>query len=178
MSGERQPGGREPAPGELALVQAFLNTHYNLDAGGGDVFRDGRALQAWLVRHRLIDPGVWVSQADLRRVIEVREALRDFIAGRGHASLAVMLEVRIERDGPLLEPKDGGTVDGAIAALLAIVATEMLGERWSRVKVCPGEDCGWAFYDHSRNRTGRWCSMDVCGGRAKARAHYKRRRGA
>ena len=47
---------------------------------------------------------------------------------------------------------------------------------WSRLKVCPGDDCGWAFYDESRNRAGRWCSMSVCGGREKARAHYRRQR--
>jgi predicted RNA-binding Zn ribbon-like protein len=52
----------------------------------------------------------------------------------------------------------------------------MLDGTWDRLKACPGHDCGWAFYDHSRNQTGRWCSMSVCGGRAKARAHYHRRR--
>jgi predicted RNA-binding Zn ribbon-like protein len=56
------------------------------------------------------------------------------------------------------------------------VAREMVTGRWSRLKICPGDDCGWAFYDGSRNRTGRWCSMSVCGGRSKARAHYRRQR--
>ncbi len=70
-----------------------------------------------------------------------------------------------------------GRVDGAIGLLLAITARTMLDGSWSRLKVCPGDHCGWAFYDHSRNQTGRWCSMSVCGGRAKARAHYRRVRG-
>jgi predicted RNA-binding Zn ribbon-like protein len=60
--------------------------------------------------------------------------------------------------------------------LLAITATAMLDGTWQRLKACPGHECGWAFYDHSRNQTSRWCSMAVCGGRAKARAHYHRRR--
>jgi len=176
MSGETQPGGRVPAPGKLGLVQAFLNTHYDLDAGGGDVFADARALQAWLVRHRLIEPGVSVDPADLRRVIGVRETLRDLAARRRHAPLLATVELRVEDAAPRLRPADAGTVDGAIAELLAIVVAEMSTTRWSRLKVCPGEDCGWAFYDHSRNRTGRWCSMTVCGSRAKAQAHYRRRR--
>jgi predicted RNA-binding Zn ribbon-like protein len=67
-------------------------------------------------------------------------------------------------------------VNGALGVVLAITARAMVDGSWSRLKVCPGEDCGWAFYDHSRNQTGRWCSMSVCGGRAKARAHYRRRR--
>lgn len=43
-----------------------------------------------------------------------------------------------------------------------------------RVRECPGDGCGWLFMDTSRNRTRKWCSMDSCGNRAKARRHYKR----
>lgn len=46
----------------------------------------------------------------------------------------------------------------------------------SRVRVCAGDDCGWAFLDVSKNRSRRWCTMDVCGNRAKARRHYARTR--
>jgi predicted RNA-binding Zn ribbon-like protein len=60
--------------------------------------------------------------------------------------------------------------------IVAIVGRAMIEGTWSRLKVCPGHDCGWAFYDNSRNLSGRWCSMAVCGGRAKARAHYQRLR--
>jgi predicted RNA-binding Zn ribbon-like protein len=44
-----------------------------------------------------------------------------------------------------------------------------------RIRECPGPDgCGWIFYDASRNGKRRWCSMDVCGNRAKGRRHYAR----
>jgi predicted RNA-binding Zn ribbon-like protein len=59
--------------------------------------------------------------------------------------------------------------------LLAIALRAMIDGRWQRLKTCPGEHCGWVFYDHSRNNSGRWCSMAVCGGRTKARTHYQRR---
>ena len=42
------------------------------------------------------------------------------------------------------------------------------------VKACPADDCRWAFYDRSRNRSGTWCDMSDCGNRAKARAYRKR----
>lgn len=43
----------------------------------------------------------------------------------------------------------------------------------SRVRECPGDDgCGWLFLDTSRNGRRRWCSMQVCGNRAKARRHH------
>jgi predicted RNA-binding Zn ribbon-like protein len=60
--------------------------------------------------------------------------------------------------------------------LLAILAEAMVDGSWQRLKACPGRHCGWVFYDHSRNNSGRWCSMSVCGGREKARAHYHRQR--
>jgi len=44
------------------------------------------------------------------------------------------------------------------------------------MKACPRDVCGWAFYDRSSNASATWCSMSVCGGRAKAGAYYRRRR--
>jgi predicted RNA-binding Zn ribbon-like protein len=182
MSGEKQPGDHPPAPGPLALLQAFLNTHYDLAAGGGEVFAGADVTRLWLVEHRLATSRVAVSAADVRRMISVRETLREFVRGRALgrelAALRPVVEIRLEPDRARLEPVKRGSVEGAIATLLAIVATEMLTDRWPRLKVCPGEDCGWVFYDHSRSRTGRWCSMNVCGGRSKARAYYRRQRDA
>ena len=43
-----------------------------------------------------------------------------------------------------------------------------------RVELCPSENCGWLFLDESKNRRRRWCSMETCGNRAKARRHYQR----
>ena len=46
-----------------------------------------------------------------------------------------------------------------------------------RVRECPGEDgCGWLFYDESKNGSRRWCSMEGCGNRAKARSYHARRK--
>jgi len=47
----------------------------------------------------------------------------------------------------------------------------------SRVRKCGNPECVLFFYDTSRSRTRRWCSMDFCGNRAKVAAHYRRRRG-
>src|SRR5919201_3094453 len=56
-------------------------------------------------------------------------------------------------------------------------ALELLTEGdLTRVRECPGsDDCGWLFYDDSRNRTRRWCSMEGCGSRVKMRRYYARR---
>jgi predicted RNA-binding Zn ribbon-like protein len=43
----------------------------------------------------------------------------------------------------------------------------------TRVRACPGHDCGWLFIDRAGRR--RWCRMEWCGNRSKARAHARRR---
>ena len=189
-----QPGGRAPVPGRLVLVQAFINSHYDIERDhGADLFATRDSLQRWLDRRELIAPGESPARADLRRAVVVREALRSIAQANGlpgarapGAALAVLeeaahgaaLEVRFARcDPPSFVAGPGAGVDRAVALMLAITATAMIDGTWGRLKVCPGDHCGWAFYDHSRNQSGRWCSMAVCGGRAKARTHYRRRGG-
>jgi len=46
-----------------------------------------------------------------------------------------------------------------------------------RIKRCGGEDCGWLFFDQTKNRRRRWCEMSVCGNRAKQRRLRRRRTG-
>ncbi|WP_066399739.1 CGNR zinc finger domain-containing protein [Neobacillus mesonae] len=45
-----------------------------------------------------------------------------------------------------------------------------------RVSQCEGDQCGWLFFDTSRNRSRRWCSMADCGNRAKARRFYQNKK--
>jgi predicted RNA-binding Zn ribbon-like protein len=186
MDGEMQPGARPAAPGELALVQAFINTHYDLvREHGAEVLATPERLRDWLAARGLITSRAQLTGGDLSRALAVREALRALAAGTtvDPAVLEVRVELRITAEGPQWLPAAGrtggrGAIGEPIAALLSIVAREMVAGRWRRLKVCPGHDCGWAFYDHSRNQTGRWCSMSICGGRAKAQAHYRRRMAA
>jgi predicted RNA-binding Zn ribbon-like protein len=64
---------------------------------------------------------------------------------------------------------------GGLAAIVAVVADARAAGTWPRLKACRGKGCGWVFYDGSRNRSSGWCSMQVCGGRAKASAYRRRR---
>ena len=67
-------------------------------------------------------------------------------------------------------------VVGALGRVVAAAFAAMLDGSWHRLKACPRETCGWAFYDRSTNGSATWCSMRVCGGRVKAGAYYRRRR--
>jgi predicted RNA-binding Zn ribbon-like protein len=200
MGGERkpwrsrtsvQPGGRAPAPGALALVQAFVNTHYDLEhEHGAELLASSAALRVWLTERGLIGADVEVDDRDLGRALAVRRALgalahanadrpgalRAAHAQLNRAAVGAAVEIRFAADGPHFVASPDAGVGGALGVLLAIAAEAQIDGSWYRLKVCPGTDCGWVFYDHSRNQAGRWCSMSVCGGRSKARTHYRRRR--
>ena len=63
----------------------------------------------------------------------------------------------------------------ALDAAVAVSALALLrAARDRRIRICA--NCGWLFLDASRNRSRLWCDMTVCGNRAKAKRHYRRRR--
>ena len=62
---------------------------------------------------------------------------------------------------------------------LALSAVDLLtGGETRRVKLCASHGCGWLFYDQSKNRSRRWCSMEGCGSQDKMRRHYRKRKQA
>jgi predicted RNA-binding Zn ribbon-like protein len=88
-----------------------------------------------------------------------------------------LLRVRFDGDGaPGLLPAGSGEATGGVTARLLVAAVGAASEgTWRRLKVCRNEGCRWAFYDGSKNRSGSWCTMDVCGSRAKMRAYRRRK---
>jgi predicted RNA-binding Zn ribbon-like protein len=184
-----QPGGRRPAPGRLATVQAFGNTFYDLGAEqGGELLTSASALRDWLADRGLLGRRARLGRRDLERALAIREGLRalayanngrpldtDAIDAMRQASDGVHTQVRIESDGPRFVPPAGSAANGALGALLGTVAAAMIQEQWPQLKACLGRDCGWIFYDRSRNQSARWCAMNVCGDRDKARAYYRRK---
>jgi predicted RNA-binding Zn ribbon-like protein len=156
--------------GGVVLLADLLNT---LDVDGGtDALADIASAQAWLAERGR--PGR-VDAADLELARGVRAALRGALGDPPAALPEVHVRVELAPDGP--------RVAGSGSAL-AIVVGEALGEavalratgEWSRVKTCALDSCRWVFFDESRNRSGRWCSMQVCGNRAKTAAYRARRR--
>jgi predicted RNA-binding Zn ribbon-like protein len=184
VSTTAQPGERAPAPGVLSLIQDFVNSR-NLEAGT-DRLVDAGALQQWLLERGLIAKADRVSDADLRDALELREALRAVLLA--HNGVAVPVDEarafeRIAAGSPLrAQIGEGGVVQlapaaagaaGALARLVGIAANATVDGTWQRLKACRGDDCHWAFYDHSKNRSGHWCTMRLCGTRTKMR-RYRR----
>ena len=179
-----------PAPGALETVRAFVNTRDVDD--DVELLATPAALVGWLAEHDLLDAApdaVGAGAADLRRAVELREALRAHLlshhgeplpreAARTLDAAARRARLGVRFTGPdatALEPEADG-VDGAVGRLLAIVARAIEDGTWQRLKVCPAQTCQWAFYDASRNRSAVWCDMRVCGNRAKVRGFRERTR--
>lgn len=179
------------APGDLGLVEAFVNTvTHNWDDADDERLVDPEALTLWLRTHGLAGVEGWIAdEFDLERAVRIREALRDLL----HANHddeppnadAVELLMDESRRAPLTLALDGAGhaslapvaeagIDRAVAVLLAIVFHAMHDGTWRRLKACRNDGCRWAFYDSSRNRSGRWCDMAMCGNRAKVRAYRER----
>ncbi len=69
-----------------------------------------------------------------------------------------------------------GALDRVLWPVVRDAADLLTSGDLARVGHCADDRCGWLFFDTSRNRSRRWCSMDDCGNRAKARRHYERSR--
>jgi predicted RNA-binding Zn ribbon-like protein len=177
------------APGQLELVREFVNT---LDLETGiDQLSSTEALASWLDERNLRPRRAKVGPGALRRTIELREALRGLLlANNGAPSRRATIEalndaisdatlsVRFGADGsPTLAVK-GSSPGAVVAPIVAIVYEAMVNGTWGRLKACRADDCHWAFYDRSKNRSGAWCDMADCGNRAKVRSYRERRSGA
>jgi predicted RNA-binding Zn ribbon-like protein len=173
------------APGDLELVRGFVNT-LEVDEEA-DELSSPAALASWL-RGRGLMRGRAATHADLMHALRVREALRALLSENNgqhtrkeaaavldRAARRARLGVRFRAGAGRLEPSAGG-VDGALGRLLGISAAAMLDGTWPRLKACRHDTCSWAFYDHSKNRSAKWCSMQSCGNVHKARAYRERQR--
>lgn len=160
---------RAAPPGKLALVQALVNT---LDVeSGADALdtADGRA-----------PFGLTEDTAAFAR--ELRESLRGtLLAHAGHPPHRAVTPLgELLARAPLVvtvDPADGSAAlapvdDGPLLSrIAAAVAEAVAAGTWNRLKACEADDCLWVYYDRSPAGRGRWCSMQVCGARAKMRRY-------
>jgi predicted RNA-binding Zn ribbon-like protein len=178
---------QQQAPGVLEVVRAFVNTR-ELDAGT-DEFDEPARLRDWLSEHGLAPGDVPVKRSDLERAVRLRESLRAVLMAHNDGIPAppeatqtldeiasrARLQLRFdEHGGAAIEPAAEG-VAGALGRLLTVIHAAMAEGTWERLKACRDHACEWAFYDHTKNRSGTWCTMEVCGNRAKARSYRERR---
>jgi predicted RNA-binding Zn ribbon-like protein len=175
-------------PNGLDAVIDYVNT---LDREEGtDGLQTPQGLADWLTARGMLDgEAAEPDSTALASARELREALRDLMRANNGAPPSAAawdaleraarrgrLGVRFSPEGRVSAAADTGGVEGALAGLLAPVAASVDDGTFARAKVCPADDCEWAFYDRSRNRSAVWCEMSVCGNRTKVRTYRDRAR--
>lgn len=175
---------RPRGPGAVGRLQDFLNTA-DIESETDLIATPGE-LASWLASKRLLARPAKVGATEHAKVLELRERLRDALEAKTHGAsarrafarldaiaAAVPLRVRFG-EAAHLEPAQAAS---ALGPILATAYDALSDEALSRLKVCRNEACRWAFYDTSRNRSGVWCTMAICGNRQKGRL-YRRRHAA
>ena len=174
---------RSRGPGAVGLMQDFLNTT-DIESETDLVDTPG-ALAEWLHGRGLLDAGAGVSPAEHARVLVLRERLRDALEAVTHGASSDSAFARLDEiaTGVPLRVRFGAATHleparrrdaRAIGPILATVYDALGDKAVERLKVCRNESCRWAFYDTSRNRSGVWCSMAICGNRQKGRVYRSR----
>jgi predicted RNA-binding Zn ribbon-like protein len=152
------------APQPLRQVQLLLNSV--------DLEHERDWLPDWLEEHGLT--------GQERRATELREALRRLVLANNGLPLdgqaldvvnaaARRVSLQVDSSGSVTVASDGDHLERVVAIALGA----MLDGSWGRLKAC--RNCRWSFYDYSPNRSGTWCSMQLCGNRRKTRAYRSRK---
>nr|WP_206313890.1 CGNR zinc finger domain-containing protein [Streptomyces coryli] len=162
----------------MQLIQDFVNT-LDVESGADD-------LESFLTDDRV--SALSLRKRDLPALRRLREALRAVCLAHaglpapteplGELLAAAPLTVAVSPDGgarlrPARELKGVAVLTARIAATIASAAAD---GTWDRLKACEADDCRWAYYDRSPAGRRRWCTMAVCGSRAKMRAYRTRQR--
>ncbi|WP_300301280.1 ABATE domain-containing protein [Ferrovibrio sp.] len=150
----------------------------------------GDATAAELARHAAKAPAR--AEAVRDEAVALREALHRLAEAtrRGRmapkADLAVLNHCLLQYpEGRTLAPSghggfawrshgDGIEPGSPLGAIARLAADLLVTAEPKSIRCCAGPGCGWLFHDTSPNKRRRWCSMEACGNRAKARRHYQR----
>lgn len=178
MTIARGPDPR-PLPGE-PLALDLLNTEWLPGGTLVDLLDTDAGTQAWLAAAALeatLVPGTREA------LVLTRQAIRHVVSGQdGRPTLdrlnAVLDHGRLRMAvAPPRNPVRTLEVDDPAwrpAVMAAANLLDLLAEAPDRIRKCQNPACVLWFFDTTRNGTRRWCSMAVCGNRAKARRHYDR----
>ncbi|MDH2443777.1 CGNR zinc finger domain-containing protein [Amnibacterium sp. CER49] len=161
-----------PAP--AAVVRDFVNSFE--PQTDEESWGTPAALQQWLADHEYSVGPDGLDALCLQRAKDLREGLRSLLMQHaGHeashaavermqsvlASLAPMTSLGL--GGTVLVSAGDTTFDLVVLRLLEAVRRCETAGIWDRLKACERSSCLWAYYDTSRNRSRRWCSMEGCG---------------
>lgn len=173
------------APGDLELVRRFCNS-INRE-NGADRFATAAGFDQWLAREDRAP--THPDRHDLAKIVTFREALHAITVANNQGQFpaeawaaiveevaGVTFRVRAGPDGLALVASSPSPTAAFLGDLALICERAHSDGTLRRLKSCVS--CAWTVYDASKNRSSRWCSMNVCGGRHNARAYRQRQHDA
>jgi hypothetical protein len=176
-----------PAPGDLELVRGFLSLHDHEERNPDGLPPSLESLRWWLGSKALVEDGETIKDQDLAWALRVRDALtakvEENMGEPRNETATEFLNRAAEETGlrvcfgcndeqPIHVEATG--VRGAIGRILGTAFLAELDGRWERFRICHDPGCSAVFFDRSKNKSGKWCSMSSCGNRAKVRAFRER----
>jgi predicted RNA-binding Zn ribbon-like protein len=174
-----QDSDPRPLPGE-PLALDLLNTQWLASGRPVDLLATTDGTQAWLAA-----AGAAAAPAHGTReaLVTARQAIRDVLTGQGGTAARDRLDEVLSHGclrlslGPGMAATRTLEVDDPAwqpAVMAAVSLLDLLDQAPHRIRQCQHGACVLWFYDTTRNEGRRWCSMAVCGNRAKAHRHYDR----
>lgn len=174
---------RPAAPAQVSVVRDFVNTTDR--ETGTDELATPAGLADYLVAEGLADARPRVTAADLALAHELRAGLRRVLESHHDgteppaealAEAVARLPVRLTWSsvGAAVAPAGAGVLSALARIGVAALGAAEDGS-WPRLKICSSDECEWAYFDHSKNRSRHWCEYG-CGNRLKTRAYRARQR--
>ncbi len=175
----------DPVPRPAALVRDFVNT---LDHElGTDALETSAGMSAFLADHALLSGPARVSEVQRAMGIRLRRSLHDALTLNHEAARDPLpdfddilgdLSVRLAWNGHGVVVQAVEDEVGGALAQIALAAHEAMAQQvWWRLKICAFDECEWAYYDQSKNRSRSYCEYG-CGNKLKTRAYRARQRSA
>ncbi len=176
---------QDGVPKSAALVRDFVNTaDHEL---GTDALETGAGLTAFLTDHGLLAGSGRADEQQRATALSFRSELHAALELNHAAARAALpglddllgrLPVRLAWDGEgvVAQPAQDG-VDGALARIGLAAHESLSSQEWWRLKICAFDECEWAYYDQSKNRSRSYCEYG-CGNKLKTRAYRARQRSA
>jgi predicted RNA-binding Zn ribbon-like protein len=170
-------------PPAVAVVRDFVNTTDH--EFGTDDIDSAAKLTRYLRDSGLLTTNARASSADLALAHELRAGLRralelnhdgleSSVPELDAALASLPLELHWLGSSAQLRPTRSG-VAAALSEVAIAMQQTMAADQWWRLKICLSDECEWAFYDRSKNRSARWCEYG-CGDRIKMRAYRARQK--
>jgi len=152
-------------------------------------------LTRWLFDHGLLERCVAATDDELALARQLRAGLHDALVANHDGSFdysalefaATQLPLTLSAAAAATEPGRPGRqpglrpvhdgIRGALSRVLIAVNSSVADDTWRRLKICSADDCLWAFFDTTKNRSRAWCEWG-CGNKAKTRSYRARKKAA